>query len=151
MRGTAIAGWEQTPLIDGTPTTEVALRDELLSLCDSLKVEDVLLGWREALDIIEPPETAREYLLVLDMNKKLIQITAFGRKQILDASEQYLKIEKETRGGPAVQAVLVSVDSIAGLRSAYPNYYLDTTAFLRAVRSATSLESTATSRRKLGA
>ena len=93
LRGTAIARWERTPLIDGTPTTEVALRDELISLCDSLKVEDVLLGWREALNIIEPHETAREYLLVLDTNKKLIQITAFGRKQILDASEQYLKIK----------------------------------------------------------
>ena len=45
-----------------------------------------------------------------------------------------MSIEKVNISNPGIQAVLVSVDSVAGLRSAYPNYYLDTRAFLKVVR-----------------
>lgn len=34
---------------------------------------------------------------------------------------------------PEVQAVLVSVEDVTALREAFPNYYLDTSAFIQAV------------------
>ena len=37
---------------------------------------------------------------------------------------------------PEADVVLVSVDSMAALRRAYPNYFLDTRAFLEAVKAA---------------
>ncbi len=49
----------------------------------------------------------------------------------------YLNFEKEARQNPSLQVVLVSVDSLSALKDTYPNYYLDTTAFLQAVRKAT--------------
>ena len=151
LMGTAIARWENTPLIPDTPTTKRGLRDELLSLCAKLKVDDVLMGWRTALQIIEPREKATAYLLMLDTDRKRIEIVPYDYDEMAEAHERYLEIEKETRDDPAIQAVLVSVDSIAALRTAYPNYYLDTTAFLRAVKTASSSESTARSRRRLKA
>ena len=95
------------------------------------------MGWGAALKITEPDEEAREYLMILNTNKKLVEVRAFAQNHTFEASEQYLEIEKETRDDPSVQVVLVSVDSLASLKSAYPNYYLDTTAFLQAVEKAT--------------
>jgi hypothetical protein len=37
-------------------------------------------------------------------------------------------------GTPGAEAVLVSVDSVTALRSAYPNYFLDTKAFVEAYK-----------------
>jgi hypothetical protein len=45
-----------------------------------------------------------------------------------DAGNAYAALEEES--GEGVDVVLVSVTSIAGLRSAYPNYFLDTTRFV---------------------
>ena len=58
--------------------------------------------------------------------------TAKGQEQLGRANEHYANIEKD----PTLQAVLVSVDSVAALRVAYPNYFLDTEAFLRTVSDA---------------
>ena len=49
-------------------------------------------------------------------------------KEHLEA--QRLEIEKEKASNPAIQAVMVSVDSVVALRQAYPTYYLDTAGFL---------------------
>jgi hypothetical protein len=57
-----------------------------------------------------------------------------GYDELQRATDDYLQIEKENVSNPATQAVLVSVDSVAGLRSAYPNFYLDTRMFLKMVR-----------------
>ena len=45
--------------------------------------------------------------------------------------EFYTAIEKEIASGADKQAVLVSAGPIAGLRRAYPNFFLDTHEFLR--------------------
>ncbi|MDE0301800.1 MAG: RelA/SpoT domain-containing protein [Gammaproteobacteria bacterium] len=148
LMGTVIARWEKTKDVSDTPSTETELREELISLCQELQVEDMLLGWSTALKITEPDEEAREYLMILDTNQKHIRVQPFDKNEALEASEQYLEIEKETRDNPSVQAVLVSVDSLSALRTAYPNYYLDTTAFLDMVRKATDGRSTARSRKR---
>ena len=146
LMGTAIARQEGTPDVSGTPYADVELREELVSLCKELKVEDMLLGWSEALKITEPDEEAREYLMVLDASQKYIHVRAFDKNKTLEASDQYLEVEKKTRDNPSVQVVLVSIDSLSALRTAYPNYYLDTTAFLDMVRKVTSEKSVARSR-----
>ena len=38
--------------------------------------------------------------------------------------------------GPNAQAVLISVDSMNSIRTAYPNYYADTSVFLDALEQA---------------
>jgi hypothetical protein len=80
---------------------------------------------------------ASAFLLVLDSTKRTIDVTGFRKDELKQASEEYLIVETMTADKPEIQAVLVSVDSLAALRSAYPNYYLDTQVFLEALRYAT--------------
>ena len=141
LMGTAIARREDTPLVGGTPSTKKLLRDELVSLCDSLEVESVLEGWREALRVSEPDVLPEEFqdgqaLLILDTKQKQMEIRTFARDNVYGASELYLYFERKARHDPSIQVVLVSVDSLSALKSAYPNYYLDATAFLQAVQEA---------------
>ena len=46
------------------------------------------------------------------------------------ATAEYLEVEKKIRASQDSDAVLVSVDSMAALRRAYPNYFLDAKVFV---------------------
>ncbi len=142
LMGTAIARQERPYLVDGIPLTKVELREELVSLCESLQVMEVLMGYRETLQITKIGEWEKPYqkgqsLLVLNTDEKRIEVRTFAHDNAEGASELYLYFEKKARDNPSLQVVLVSVDSLSKLKSAYPNYYLDTTTFLRAVQKAT--------------
>jgi len=52
----------------------------------------------------------------------------------MEAQERYRLTEKETEGDSRIQAVLVSVESVNDLRKAYPNYYVDTKEFVKALQ-----------------
>jgi hypothetical protein len=132
--GTAIANREHTPPIPGTPTTQRELTEELRHLVIQLNVYDVLNAWRTALREL-PTKTAsgaRAYLLLLDPTRETVQVTGFTQTQLPLASAQYLETEKAIEARPGAQVVLVSVSSLSALRSAYPNYYLDTRTFVDA-------------------
>ena len=75
-----------------------------------------------------------EYLLVLNSMDKSITISAFRREHLALLEEEYLQLEKG--GNPDLQVVQVSVEDVTALRTAYPNYYLDTQAFVAALNSA---------------
>jgi hypothetical protein len=134
LMGTAIANREHTPPIPGTPTTQRELTEELRHLVIQLNVYDVLNAWRTALREL-PTKTAsgaRAYLLLLDPTRETVQVTGFTQTQLPLASAQYLETEKAIEARPGAQVVLVSVSSLSALRSAYPNYYLDTRTFVDA-------------------
>ena len=52
------------------------------------------------------------------------------------ASHEYMETEKRIRESESAQAVLVSVLSMKGLQSAFPNYFADTRVFVDAVKRA---------------
>ncbi len=52
------------------------------------------------------------------------------------ASHEYMKEEKRISNSESAQAVLVSVQSVKGLQSAFPNYFADTRVFVNAVKRA---------------
>lgn len=128
---------EDRPLVPNTPTDRDALGEELRALYTSLAVGNVLIGMTEAVMRVgeESVESAAAYLLVLDAKEKTLEIRSFARDQLAQASEEYLLVEQENTNKRDVQVVLVSVDSLATLQSAYPNYYLDTTEFVLEVQS----------------
>jgi ppGpp synthetase/RelA/SpoT-type nucleotidyltranferase len=138
LMGSAIAMREQKPTVPGTPTNKEDLVEELRLLSDRLNIESVLADWSSAIQIALTERIkagdAQAFLLVLNSNARTIEITGFRRSELLQASEEYLLVETHTANKPEVQAVLVSVDSLAALRSAYPNYYLDTRAFIAALK-----------------
>jgi len=100
-------------------------------LTRDLKVRQLLKGWTDAVRTL-PKSTIKEanwLLLVLDITGKTIKVTGFTSRK--KASEELAEIE--TKGNKEIDAVLVWVNSINALKSAYPNYYADTAAFLEAL------------------
>src|SRR5205807_4577197 len=79
-------------------------------------------------------KAAHYYLLVLKPSEKMVLITGFSKDDLTKATEKYLKEEKNISGDGLAQVVLVSAQSIDALRKAYPNYFLDTHEFVRALR-----------------
>ena len=113
---------------------------ELRALSRQLKIETVLKGWRSAVQVLGARKDAHAFLLISDSTAKTIRVRGFSKVNLAQATEEYLTVEKQYASDPGVQAVLVSVESLATLRSAYPNYYLDTSTFLGTVRRATRQE-----------
>ena len=134
LMGTAIAKREGCPIVPGTPAGERELISELHQLFIELQVEMVLAGITATVQMVRDDANAQAYLLVLDADKKFLEIKSYKANEMSNASQEYLLVEEQYADNPTVQAVLVSVDSLATLQSAYPNYYLDTGEFLAAVR-----------------
>jgi len=82
-------------------------------------------------------KSADVFLLILDPDQFHVSVAPYRRDQLGVANARYAQIEKEQ---PKLQAVLVSADSLAGLRIAYPNYFLDTTEFIKIVQIAIGVE-----------
>ncbi len=135
--GSAIARREKSPTVPGASEDMHELVKELNELYGRLKVADALSGWSAAVNMLKNrPGKAESYLLVLDANDFLIDITGFKEGERAKAITKYSEKEKEIEGKPNMQAVLVSVDSVKNLRRAYPNYFLDTRVFLDTVEEA---------------
>jgi rRNA processing protein Gar1 len=129
---------EGTRLIRGTPKDEKGLKSELQRYADKLKVKDRLMAYRAALQATEKRriQDARFYLLSLDTNKRELTIRAYRTGQAEWAAKAYNEIELKNRDKVGVDAVLVSVDQIGDLKSAYPNYFADTSVFLEELEKA---------------
>lgn len=139
LMGSAIALRERTKLIPDTPTNKRELFNELKDYAKKLNVDDVLSGYGVGVYEIAGQEKGAEvFLLVLDPVKQIVDVTPFGKNQLLEAEDAYLDAEKKLERDKGMQAVLVSAESVRSLMRAYPNYFLDTRAFLTALRMAIS-------------
>lgn len=136
LMGSAIAIREGCPLVPGTPTFGIAIRDELRYIQSKERIIEQLNAWkgvtrhyRAAPDMLR----MHAFLLELDSEKRAVEIRAFAKHEQPFAEDEYAAREIATQGNPHIQVVLVGVDSIAALERAYPNYYLDTSVFISAV------------------
>jgi Region found in RelA / SpoT proteins len=135
----AFALREKTPIVPGTPTTRKELIQELRDYANRLDVETRLSAYGAAMQTLEQPDSfleAHYFLLALDSAAKRVTITGFRANQLEGASQKYLDVERSIAGQPGAEAVLVSVESLASLRRAYPNYFLDTRVFISALNRA---------------
>jgi len=79
------------------------------------------------------------HLLEINPTTKDVRVQSFPRTGIEMAADRYLEAEKAAqKAGGGAQALLVSADSLAALKRAYPAYSGDSKAFLRALEKATS-------------
>ena len=69
------------------------------------------------------------FLLVLEVDKSNIKVMRYSQEHIDVATNQYAKFEKEYKDNPEKDVVLVSAESVHGLKKAYPNYFADTSGF----------------------
>lgn len=134
LMGTAIAYFEGTPPVPGTPENHDMLVDELRETARVLDVQNRLRAYGDALRQIEevPPDTYYT-ILELDPAAQTVTIRGFGRRELDKAQQAYVDAEKLLIGQPNAEVVLVSTDSVAALRKAYPNYFLDTRMFIELV------------------
>jgi hypothetical protein len=134
LTGHSIATREGRNGVPGAPTNRDALIDELRSLCQKLNVIPTLMGWTKAVQFTGETRKGYFYLLRLDFSERKMNIQAFAKNASAYAAEEYASAEEAYRNRDDIQIVLVSVDSMDALRVAYPNYYLDTSAFVEIVQ-----------------
>jgi hypothetical protein len=133
LMGSAIARMERRNLVEGTPTDEQGLKDELIHYVKELDVSNHLHAYGQAMKTIQTTQKGDHYfLLVLDPKAKQIEIIGYKQRELETANKKYLEIEESIKNSPK-DAVLVSVDSVNTLSRAYPNYFLDTMVFMRLV------------------
>jgi hypothetical protein len=140
LMGTAIAFREHSPPVPGTPPNRRELKEELRHLAQQLNVENRLQTFGAALRTVETagaPKKAHYFLLTLDPAANSVTVKAYRYHELERATSDYLTTERAiAEQGTGADAVLVSVESMDSLRRAYPNYFLDTDAFVKAVKQA---------------
>lgn len=135
LMASAIACMERTPCVPGTPDAKLDLMAEIELLERKLEVCDKLSAYRVTLDYVQKKlKKAKYYLVKLDFDAKKVSFNTYGAKQSQRANIAYTALERQVKDGQNVQIVLVSVDSLAALRRAYPNYFLDTGFFSDLIR-----------------
>lgn len=137
LMGSVIAAREGTSLVPGTGSDIAAIRRELRQLDAKLGVVEKLKAYSFALRHIDaglqPAANVGFFLLKVDARTQTLTVQGFRPRDLQSATEAYDELERNTHTDPALDAVLVSVDSLAALRRAYPNYFADTRIFVKVV------------------
>ncbi len=136
LMGTAIALRERTVPVPNTPTTRKELKRELQEYAQRLDVEGHLRAFGAALKDLEEvgAENSHYFLLELNPSARTLKVTGYAAEELERASDDYMTVERDIlqRGGR--DAVLVSVEKLAALKRAYPNYFLDMPKFIQTVK-----------------
>jgi len=140
LMGSEIALREKTPLVPGTPTDKAELLETIENYARKLDVENRLQTYGAALRVTADPtlRRSRYFLVKLEPTEHRVTVTSYKLTELQQASTDYQVTEEEIRSQPQADVVLVSADSMAGLRTGYPNYFLDTSRFLAEVRRVSS-------------
>ena len=129
---------ENRPTIPNTPENYKDLQKEIVLLQRDLDVIGHLSAFRTSLSIFDEDKEgadAHYYLIELDVQSRRELIKSYSTHELNKATNDYLTLEKRIIDtGSSADAVLVSTDSLQKLRTAYPNYYLDTELFLGIVK-----------------
>jgi len=131
LMGSALAVREGTEPVENTPGNRGELIDELRRATKGLRVRHRLRGWTSALKQF-PRKNIKAFkwlLLVLNITEQTTNVTGYANRN--EASRAVEEIELSKR--PELDAVLVWVNDISALQTAYPNYYADTREFLEAL------------------
>lgn len=130
--GAAIAILEGSPPVPGYEgCSRKAVFDDVATTEARLRVLERLQGFAIAADQITTERGQGAYhLIVLDSDRRLVTIRPYPVANLAQATNDYAIVEKRTKDGEPVEAVLVSAGPVTALRKAYPNYFLDTQAFV---------------------
>lgn len=75
------------------------------------------------------------FILILDLKEQRTRIESFGSISV--ASQRYAELEKAHIGDDYVDVVLVAAESVESVAAAYPNYFADTSEYLKLIDSIT--------------
>ncbi len=135
LTSNAFALREKSPTVPGTSNKKDDIVRELKEIIGRTDIMTSLRNWNDTVHILEgqDPGEAHFYLLTLNSEKRVLNVQRFRKDQAVASQKAYDKAEKDTERDPNVQVVLVSVDDLASLPKAYPNYYVDTKAFIASI------------------
>lgn len=138
LMSSSLALRENTPLVPGTPQDPKALKRSLRSAAKKLKVIERLRAYGQTLQHVEKTmEGVRGgHTFLLDLDTAEPRLTVWDFESPVQAAEQYEALERAIEGQQGRDAVLVKVESITALQRAYPNYFLDSTAFVESIEEA---------------
>ncbi|MBQ4853928.1 RelA/SpoT domain-containing protein [Rhodanobacter sp. B2A1Ga4] len=105
------------------------LFDAVRESADELDVVNRLRGYQQALTLVGQRQDATSYLLELDLSEQRLTVSGFSRHQVSLAQSEYARAEKKL--GSSGDVVLVAAGSAKALKKAYPNYFADTSLFLK--------------------
>lgn len=131
LMSSVLALQEGTPSVPGTPETFVELRDEIRDLNARHHLVAAFEQYSNVITRMEAERWSHFFLLLLDPTKPELLVKGFKESEYQRAFEEYRSVEAEIGAGGPKQVVLVSTRN---LRRAYPNYFLNTQAFLALVR-----------------
>lgn len=128
LMASAIAAVEGGAVVPNTPEWESERRQEIVALERGLNALDNLESYRNAVKISEATATASPFFLIqFDPQANRVSVQGVSAK----ASPTSLDLaEKSDR----LNSVLVEVDKVSDLRSAYPNYFMDVGLFAQQLR-----------------
>jgi len=131
----ALAIVERQPPVPGfEEMSDREIFEEVADAEKDLRVLEKLNGFAIAADRITKERGQGAYhLIVLDSANRSVSIQPYSIARIEEANVAYAEVEKRTKAGEPIEAVLVSAGPVDALRKAYPNYFLDTQAFVRQV------------------
>lgn len=132
----ALAVVEKSPTVPGFEKySATEIYAQVADAEQRLHVLDKLNGFAIAADRITTEHGQGAYhLVVLDSENRTVSIRPYPIARLEQANVDYAEIEKRTKAGEPIEAVLVSAGPIDALRKAYPNYFLDTQAFVAQIK-----------------
>lgn len=122
--------------VEGTPPglsaeNEADILQRVREYKHQLSVVEKLSSYGQALRTIEESTSSDAYyLMVLRPSFGTLEITGYKEKDLARATDDYIQAEQRVADEGGSEAVLVKTESLVALRSAYPNYFLDTQRFL---------------------
>ncbi len=134
LMGSVFAIQEKSPLVPGTPQSLDEIVEEIKNIDRSNHIATMFSAYATVLPRVENRKDATYFLVTLDPIVRNVKIRGFKRGESQLANAEYTAAEKALGSDSPTQVVLVSVSSIAALKRVYPNYFLDTKAFLSDVQ-----------------
>ena len=139
LMGSHFAMRENRPVIPGTSGNRRILFEEIKYLVHTLDVLNRLDGYRHMVRVMDALPSSRNLgyvLLRLDWSEDggKIYIDRFRQSNLEAATSAYYELEQQLSEGANGEVVLVSEAAVTELSKAFPNYFPDTTQFLRTLR-----------------
>lgn len=135
LASSAFSVLESTPRVPGYDhLSDYETFHKLIETEKELNVLDKLSGFRIAANHIKSNKQIGEYhLITLNLDTKMLNIHSYSSKQITEANAEYSIKENQVSEGENLQVVLVTSESIAALKKAYPSYFLDSENFTKQI------------------
>ena len=109
---------------------------EMKNVIEELNVFDRLLAFKVATKAITENKdgVAGYFIVVLDLEERMVRYSQYRKNQLDQATEHYNRLEEQGKNNPLLDVVMVSANSVSDLKRAYPNYFVDTSAFEKYLR-----------------